>query len=243
MLNDLLEECKKYMLINDNLEKITNTLISQRGTMKNDINNQIITKNEEKAEETVEENVEYFTSKLVDKLFWSFYVIVHGEHNYDMKANFSTEKEIKIQCIEKLRKIKGELKALKLKLINIEDELLNHKKIGVKSLVALCLLYKINIVYVCNRKFIEIINNPEESLNVIINNKGDIKLKMDAENKMIDNFRETYLRVENIEKPFKSITGYTKAELLDIGNKLDIKGIDSKCSKKDIYDKIKFDWE
>ena len=50
-------------------------------------------------------------------------------------------------------------KAMKLKLNCIENELLNEKKIGLKTLIALCLLYNKNLMYICKNKYFEIIND------------------------------------------------------------------------------------
>ena len=57
---------------------------------------------------------------------------------------------------------------MKLRLNEIENELLNNKKIGIKGLVAICLLHKINVIYIWDRKYMEYINNNEEDTNVIV---------------------------------------------------------------------------
>jgi hypothetical protein len=173
-----------------------------------------------------------------DSLFWCFFIILNGLHEYEINTSFKREKEFKIESIEKLRNIKSELKAVKLRLNEIEDELLNKPKISIKSLIALCLLHKINILYVWNRKYFEIINNADEKINVILNENNENKIINDIDLDKINYYRENYLCIENINKPLKSITGYTHKELLNIAHKLDIKDITSKKTKKEIYEKI-----
>lgn len=240
MENNLIEECKRYMLSNEMIEKDNYKLKTKSETSSFSQNSK---KNVSKITENINESKKenYFIPNRDDKLFWCFYIILRGEYNYELNNNFKTEKEIKIESIEKLREIKGELKAMKLKLNGIEDELLNDKKMGIKSLIALCLLYKKNIMYIWNRKFYEIIHNNEEDINIIINENGVNKLIMEIEKEKIEKIREDYLRITNIEKPFKAITAYTRDELLEMAHKLDIKNIEKKTKKKEIYEKIKFD--
>ena len=173
-----------------------------------------------------------------DKLFWCFFIILKGEHEYEIDNSFKREKEFKIECIEKLRSIKSELKALKLRLNAIENDLLNENKISIKSLVALCLLYKKNVLYVWNRKYFEIINNPEETINIIINENGEDTISNDTSATKINYYKDNYWLIENIEKPLKAMTGYTKDELFIITQKLDIKDVTIKSTKKAMYEKI-----
>ena len=178
------------------------------------------------------------SSPLQDTLFWCFFTILKGEQEYEFDHSFKREKDFKIESIEKFRAIKSELKAFKLRLNEIENELLNEKKITIKSLVALCLLYKINIMYIWNRKYIEIINNADEKNNVIINEKGDNRISDDISPTTINYYRENYWCIENISKPLKAITSYTKDELIIIVQKLEIKDISVKKTKKEMYEKI-----
>ena len=174
-----------------------------------------------------------------DTLFWKFYIILYGEHEYEMNNSFKTEKEFKIACVEQLRFLKSELKAMKLRISEIEDELANQKKITKKGLVALCLLYKVNILYVWNRKYFEIINDNTKEVHVI-NNDGDGNNPKIVELTpiQIEVYRETYWCIENIEKPLKAVTSYSKDELMAIIVKLDAKDLTLKNTKKDMYQRI-----
>ena len=184
-------------------------------------------------------------SKIVDNskdaLFWNFYIILYGEHEYELNNSFKKEKEFKIECVEKLRFLKSELKAMKLRLNEIEDELVNQKKITKKGLVALCLLYKVNIFYVWNRKYFEIINDATKEVYVInddTNKNGNNAKIIELTLQQIEDYREKYWCIENIEKPLKAMTSYSKDELMAIIVKLDAKDITLKNTKKDMYQRI-----
>ena len=121
---------------------------------------------------------------------------------------------------------------------DIERELLYEKKITTKSLVALCLLYKINIMYIYNRTYFEIVNDIDKKINIIVNEKGENKILEDLSDEKINYYRENYLYIDNISKPLKSITSYSKDELINMVEKLDIKDISVKKTKKEMYEKI-----
>ena len=55
---------------------------------------------------------------------------------------------------------------------------------------------------------------------------------------MINYYRENFWCIENISKPLKAITAYTKDELIIIVQKLEIKDISTKKTKKEMYEKI-----
>ena len=147
-----------------------------------------------------------------DQLFWCFYIMIYGEHDYELNYSFKKEKEFKIECIEKLRKIKPQMKILKLKLNKIEDELLNCKKIGIQALLGLCLLYKKNLLYIWDRKYYEFICNADEEMNIFINKQNEIIHIINQDK--VNFYKENYWQILNIDKPLKSITGYTHSELV-----------------------------
>ncbi len=63
---------------------------------------------------------------------------------------------------------------MKLLVAEIEDELLNHSKMTMKGWYALSILYKINIVYVWDRKYMEIMVEENEKYHLICQkNKQD----------------------------------------------------------------------
>lgn len=217
-----LVDYKKFMLIQENItnffpekeEQNLKRLENNKSPKKNNVNIQ---------------------SNHTDSLFWCFYIILNGEHEYEVNHSFQKEKEFKIQSIEKLRNIKPQLKALKLKINETEDELLNSKNISIKGLIALSLLYKKNIFYVWDRKYYEFIINADEPINII--HKKDNTYSHYIDHKKYVFFTENYWSIQNIDKPIKSVTGYTRDELVDICKKLEIQ-MSSKETKKSLYEKI-----
>lgn len=168
-----------------------------------------------------------------DLLFWTIYKLVNSDSIYQSSSMFKTENDFKIKCIEDLRKIKEKLKIYKLRLNEIENQLLNEKKINLSGFFALALLFNLNIFYVYNNKFYEFTCDPDSKIYVINNNNNVITF----EENNIDYYRNNYFHIENINKPIKSITSYTKDNLLKIAEKLNI-DITNKSNKKDIYEKI-----
>jgi hypothetical protein len=221
-----LTEYEKYMLTEKNIINF----LPQKEEQK--LKKEIKTKTKTKINK-----IKNTISNQVDQLFWCFYIILNGEHEYELNNSFKTEKDFKIQSIEELRKIKPQLKALKLKLNEIENELLNAKKISVKSLIALCLLYKKNLMYVWNRKYYEYVNNSEEPINIIIWDKQENNFSHCIDDEKETYYRENYWCIQNMDKPLKSMTGYTREELAVIVNKLDIENT-KKDTKKSLYEKI-----
>ena len=100
-----------------------------------------------------------------DKLFWCFYIIYKGEHDYEqhLADNFITEKNFKIATAEKLKGLKDKFKRAKLRISEIEDELINKQCITLKGLHALCLVYDVSIMYVANKKYSEFLYDLEAS--------------------------------------------------------------------------------
>tara|TARA_B100001093_G_C26851983_1_gene1025525 strand:+ start:183 stop:908 length:726 start_codon:yes stop_codon:yes gene_type:complete len=233
-----LETCKKYMLVKENILKLDFTLDNFNNNI-NNINNYSNIKNKNNDRNLRYEKKDEKISINKDQLFWCFFIILNGNHEYEIDNSFKREKEFKIECIEKLRKIKSELKALKLRLTTIENELLNENRIGIVTLIALCFLYKKNLMYVWNRKYYEIINNIDDEIYIIINNNGDNSIFDDVnKSKKINYYKENYFLIENIEKPINSINYYCKEELFNIAQKLDIKDITNKKNKKELYEMI-----
>lgn len=241
MQNNILNDMQMYMLTNENILTYTMYNDIKNVDIKNvDIKNADIKRADIKKVDIKNADI-FFISKSNDKLFWCFYVILFGEHKYELNNNFKEEKEFKIGTVEKLRKIKPELKAMKLSLTEIERELVHSNKIGIKSLIALCLLYKLNVIYVWNRKYMEIINNNnnEKENNIIICDDNINKLLREYDQEKINYYKENYLCIENISKPLKAIASYSKSELLKMAEKLNINNVDNKKLKKDIYTALK----
>ena len=171
-----------------------------------------------------------------DALFWTFYYLNFKDDFIEYEKTFQREKDFKIKVVEKLRNNKNLLKQYKLKIIDIENNLVNEKNINVKTFIALCVLYEINIVYIWDFKFFELLINPNSEIFYIENNKdSNISILNNFEKeKLINN----YFYVENIDKWLKCLSYYTKIDLQNICSKLKLNDFDKKTTKEHLYSMI-----
>jgi len=176
-------------------------------------------------------------NKINDMLFWTIYKIINNiddEDLYEKSNSFVLEKEFKIKCIEDLRKIKSKLKIYKLSLSEIENQLLNEKTINLTAFLGLAVLFNLNIFYIWDNKYYEF-NCCGETKPYLIKNVNNSITVLDEP---VLFYKENYYEVENIKKPIKSITSYTKEELLLIAKKLNLTINNSKLIKSEIYQQI-----
>jgi hypothetical protein len=171
-----------------------------------------------------------FTPFQKDTLFWSFYIILNGFDEYELhnSDHFATEKQFKIATVEKMREMKDTLKEAKLKRNEIEDELVNQPMITLKGLHALCLVHNVSITYIYGRMYCEFLystTNNTSTSGVIIKtnkNKNENSVKYDSTEEYMTSIRNTFWKIENIQKPLGTASAYSVKELQDICNKLEI---------------------
>ena len=160
---------------------------------------------------------------------------------------YAVEKAFKISTVEKLRAIKQEIKDLKLKINEVEDELVNKEQITLKGLQVLCLVYKVSITYIYGKKYCEFLyNDAIGNADAII--KGIIKQTERKEHALIyedaidlPKIKQTHWFIENVQKPLKAPASYTLKDLQDICEKLEVPlkhEIGKSKTKKDLYEDI-----
>jgi len=183
-----------------------------------------------------------------DKLFWCFYTLLKGFSEYEMHRTgfYAVEKAFKISTVEKLRSMKQEIKDLKLKINEVEDELVNKEQITLKGLQVLCLVYKVSVTYIYGKKYCEFLFDTVGDTDAHI--KGIIKQTERKEHALIfedaidlPNIKQTHWFIENVQKPLKAPASYTLKELQDICEKLEVplKHDNGKSkTKKDLYEDI-----
>jgi len=197
------------------------------------------------------EDPTFFIPKEKDGLFWCFFIIKNGfsAYEYPGATSFVNEKEVKFKLIESMRTKKQLLKLKKIKNIkeDIEDELANKEKIGMKTFIAMCAADNINILFIHKKKCFELISNEDDPFHIIhlYDNPKKYCYEINAAKEIIDKYRNTYFKWENFDKPLKAMTSYKVDELLDFYKKL---GLDSqnneqnnnlkKKSKKELYESI-----
>ena len=179
-----------------------------------------------------------------DSLFWSFYIMKNGQEAYDSlgKINIVIERKIKIEYIVRFRESKQVLKAYKTApLTHLENVLLNEKQIDIKTLIALCVIEGISFMYIYKNTYFEMNIDADEStqINAIVRmdmpTKYGYKIIQD-----VKTIRESFYKIDNMNKPLKSMSAYKLDELVVFCNKLGMtSGNDGKkINKKCLYEML-----
>ena len=211
---DLINELLPHMLTQKNIVSYSNLLTIDR---KKDSGRKNISKNIIKTTDNI------FFPKQIDSLFWCFFIAFRGLHEYDMVHNFFTrEKEIKYNWIEELRGKKEIFKPIKISKASVEDELANCPKISMTTVKAMCHLFDINIFYIDNKKFYEIITDENNPIFVIEKRDKVYGLKKNLTTEQLEYYRNHFWKLENLDKPLKAISSYKINDLRNICSKLHI---------------------
>lgn len=244
-LEHILNNIQKYMLLPENIIKLSNNNYIKNKKLSEEDNNVKATVPAKETE--IKKTREIYIPIYKDQLFWCFYIIQNGYKKYFLINNdeFKVEKSYKIHIAEKLNEYKEDLKKCKLQRNNIETNLVNNNIITIEVLYALCIIFKLSIIYILNNTYYEFKYNDETPYIIILNNKNEIGL-MDRSNDKsykdyIDNIYNNYWKIENYKKPLKAISAYTVQNLIEICNKLKISLVDEnnrKKTKKILYENI-----
>jgi len=175
-----------------------------------------------------------------DKLFWSWYIFQYGYENYGMlgKNTYKTEMKIKTGLVEMIHKQKKDLKKFKMKMNDIEQDILYSKKISIKSLMIILYLNKINLVYYTDYIYYE--NILFDKTIVIYYNKDNNIYEM-KKNENIETIKNEKFLVSSLDKKIKAISNYKADDIKNIAKKLDIeimKSLNKTFTKKELYEKI-----
>ena len=181
--------------------------------------------------------VDIFFPKQRDQVFWCFYIILNDITNYEMVHNYFTmEKETKYKWIEEFRLKKELFKPIKVSRNAVEDELANAKTITMASIKALCHLKDVNVFYIDDKKYYEMLTNDEKPIYVIEKIDGKYGLKQNISKEKVEYYRSHYWKLENLDKPLKAVSRYKSDELKDICKRLHIDSHD--MTKPQMYEKI-----
>jgi hypothetical protein len=163
-----------------------------------------------------------FTPHKRDSLFWCFHIALYGVDNFRFLNNhFIEENAFKIKSVELSRTEKAYLKAFKIKLIMFETQLVNEKNISFNMLQGLCVLYKVNILLVRNRTYLDFCYFPENKTFIIHETKkpnGSTFYSIDNNSSHIDvkKIKSELWKQENIDKPLCAISSYKLGDLQNI---------------------------
>mgnify|MGYP001245393871 CR=1 FL=1 len=226
MQNNFLTQFDEIMLSSKTISKIP--------IFENQVKQKITTTTEKK--KFVKKREDIFCLKENDQLFWYFFIFFYGMEEYETISNyFLKEKEVKFNFVEKIRNNKQLCKQLKISRNVVEDELVNQKKISLKSLKLLCYLFDINVFYIENKKYYEMIPNENNKIFVIEKIEKDNVIKY-VSKESIEYYRLHYWKMENLDKPLKAVSSYKVDELKSICKKLSIPF--DKETKQELYQKI-----
>ena len=246
--NHVCSKLQDYMLNKDNIQRFA--LLQQQQQQKQNLLKKYDKqqdKNTEKNNGSKKDNNNFFYPRDKDSLFWCFYIIKNGLLNYQMiqNKNIVYEKGVKIDYVEKLRKEKQVIKPYKFdSLTNLENNLATDYKIGIPTFLTLCVIENINVIIVRKKTFYELLLNDTNDVYVINLSENDkygfkhiVKTSEDYET-----YKNTFFRINNMDKPIKTITYYKVSELVDMCEKLSIEIVNATTkknkSKKELYELI-----
>lgn len=243
-ISNLVKELNKFCFDSKNINKLD--LLSK------------IRKDERKKEKDIEKQTiqktpvknDFFIPKQQDNIFWCWYIFQHGIKDYNVLSSkhFTIEKSRKIDWVSFLRENKSSVKQLKFKLSSLENNLVNEKKMHIKTLETVCFLNNIDFYIIKNKMFYQNSkdnDNDQDKLvlkyypetkkyGILINNKNMIQ--------KINEYKKNLFLVTDIEKPLKSISSYKLKDLQDIAEQLTIslilKNTEKKKTKKILYSEI-----
>jgi hypothetical protein len=185
----------------------------------------------------------FFVPFQEDKLFWIYYYIVNGYLKYNLATPNYYEIEVnnKINIIDEIKKNRSLLKEKKIKNIkDIENELLCNKEINFNTFIIICIIFKINILYLRCNVYYKLINEDSNDLYIIhlINNIYS------CEKSSINNlsyYEENRYNILSYDKPLLCQSAYKLDEIMNICKllKIDICEDGKKIKKNDLYMLIK----
>jgi len=223
---NLIENIRKYMFTLKNISSVDIFATHEPA------------KKMEMTKKNITDMSDIFFPRQKDALFWCFYTILNDTSIYDMISNyFTTEKECKYKFIEEFRNKKEMFKPIKVSRNVVEDELANAKTISMTTIKALCHLKNINVFYIDNKKYYEVIVNEDKPIHVIEKIEGKYGIKQNITNDKIEYYRNHYWELEKLDKPLKAISSYKSEQLKDICKRLNI-DIHSGMTKPQMYEKI-----
>ena len=250
-----LDGIQDYMFNSKNLTRYTKHMINNTNTInKSSLNHNKYIKKELKEKQVSDKKIsseKFYNPKQKDSLFWCFYILKHGYFNYEMEINnqyFVVEKNEKFKYIEMLRHNKDKIKLHKIKpFTELENDLANKDKISIKTFFALCILENINVLLIDKRKIYEVMcvdidnNHP---VNIVHRNNitSEHNIELNVTDEVVNNYKNTYYKMNSFDSSLKAMTSYKLEELLDLCKKLDINteitksNEKKKKTKKDIYE-------
>jgi hypothetical protein len=152
-----------------------------------------------------------------------FYEIYRKINNLDY-ISFTTynEKQVKTKMAEEINKLKIKKKDF------IMDNLLYDFNIHLITLNAICMHYKINLIFVKDQIYIKMFHNEDSPIIVMDNNFKFLDYT--------ESIYDTHYEIINLEKPMNCMSYYKLDDLIQIAIKLHLNH--EKIKKQILYDSI-----
>ena len=185
-------------------------------------------------------NEDFYIPQEKDSVFWCWIIFLYGFSEYEiLKENtFTTEKNYKINFIDKIRKNKQLLKQLKVKTVDIESNLANESILNIKNLEPMLIIDKFNFVFMNDKIYFENITFPGNKSCIIKYFEKEEKYGIFLEEEKLFEYKNKLFIVDNIIKPIKNISNYKAQDLKDICKKLNINIMKTPTktkTKKELY--------
>ena len=181
-----------------------------------------------------------------DPLFWCLYVMIHGTFKYEQVANrFTAEQDGKRDQVLLLRERAKSLKqstGIKFTASTMEGAIMSQR-ISLHAFQVLVHLNSLNAVFMnpANRVYAEFISDAvsDKPVHIIERNDKNPKCMTMTQTTaaQLASVRATNYRIETLQKPIKSASAYTVAELTELCHQLKIQ-LKPKMKKLELYDAI-----
>jgi hypothetical protein len=170
-----------------------------------------------------------------DSLLWIAYIMINGHEKFETIDNHYTESNtFKFALVELIRQNKSILKANKIKVNCVEENLVHKPFIQLETMQAIVLCKNISVCIVQDRKYYEIQNGTGAGASMgtgVVNNIGFIIEKIKGKYVLYtcpDSMRTEYLKyiranywlMESISTPIRPMSAYKLQDLIDISVKL-----------------------
>jgi hypothetical protein len=241
MNNSTIEHLNKYFLNNENIYSIIEKMDSFLKKKKEPKKPQ---KDELKNVNNVFINNFFIPSELYeDTLFWCWIIFNEGLSSYSFAENyiFKIKNQKKIELIQLLRDNKVLLKKHKIKICDIENNLLYEQRISLNTLRSILLVHSYNLVYITNTMYFESFDFYDNKTCYIYKNKDRYGLWISNKTPDLHSIKLKRMVIDKINKPLYSLSHYKIIELKEICNKLNINIMNNNNKskkKKELYDLI-----
>ncbi len=245
-MNELIYDYQPYILNENNM----NNYLKYKFIENNQNNDKYIDKKYDENLLKSKPKQSIFIPKEQDTLFWCYFIIKNGDIKYETINNKNPviTKQIKIDYVKLIRENKQIIKTYKFDTIsNIESNLANDNIINIKTIMSLCAIGNINLIFVNNKTYYELLMNENDYIYIIheisMHSKYVKKYGYEiASKEILNNIRSNLYKLDTLNKPIKTLSSYKVQDLIDISNKLAIEVINTETgknkTKNELYESI-----